>query len=94
MMQVTMVVTSPLGGSFLSGLGVSFNLGAGNKLDEGAVVQDVTAVHVSLHHSETGKPSVSTQIAVLRRLLLQPSDGDIGEWFGQVKAVRSIVSEA
>ncbi|KJA29058.1 hypothetical protein HYPSUDRAFT_211640 [Hypholoma sublateritium FD-334 SS-4] len=82
---VTMGVTSPLGGSFLSGLGVFFNLGAGNKLDEGAVVQDVTAVHVSLHHSEIGKPSVSTQIAVLRRLLLQPMDGDIGEWFGQVK---------
>lgn len=76
--------------TFLRGLGVAFSLGANHKLEEGAVVKDITAVHVSINHSPGGQPSVSTQIAVLRRLLLKPSDGELGLWFGKVTVVSSV----
>ncbi|KAF5322050.1 hypothetical protein D9619_001859 [Psilocybe cf. subviscida] len=85
---VTTGVTSPLAGpmqspGFLSGLGTAFSLSAAHKLEKGAVVQAVTAVHVSLSRwSTTG---VSTQIAALRRLLLGEGKGEIAEWFKKVR---------
>ena len=62
---------------FLKGLGVSFSLGAPHKLAPGALVQSVTAIHVEIAH--VGAPSVSTQIAALRKLLLGlvPEDPDV-----------------
>jgi hypothetical protein len=78
-------VTAPSHQRFLAGLGTSFSLSALHKLEEGAILQEVTALHVSVRHFE--KLSVSTQIAALRRLLLGPAEGDLGEWFGKVKMV-------
>ncbi|KAJ7650653.1 hypothetical protein FB45DRAFT_888386 [Roridomyces roridus] len=69
---VASAISAPAGSSFLQGLSVSFSLGARHKLEKGAILQDVTAVHVSL--SSQFASSVSTQIAVLRRLLLEPRD--------------------
>ena len=88
--QVTTGVTSPLTApmqslGFLSGLGTAFSLSAAHKLEKGAVVQAVTAVHISL--SRRSSVSVSTQIAVLRRLLSNEGKGEIGEWFKKVREV-------
>ncbi|KZV63157.1 carbohydrate esterase family 9 protein [Peniophora sp. CONT] len=73
---VTRAVVAPMSAGFLKGLGVSFSLGAPHKLAPGALVQSVTALHVQIAH--VGAPSVSTQIAALRKYLLGlvPEDSD------------------
>ena len=71
----------------MSGLGVAFGLGSAHKLEAGAIVQNVTAVHTSIGHSVVSG-SVSTQIAALRRLLLDPPSGNTGKWFREVANVR------
>ncbi|KAJ6577348.1 carbohydrate esterase family 9 protein [Mycena capillaripes] len=65
-------ITAPggYGGVFQQGLSVSFSLGSRNKLEKGAVLQEIVAVHVAI--SLAFASSVSTQIATLRRLLLEP----------------------
>ncbi|KAH9935455.1 uncharacterized protein B0H18DRAFT_975763 [Fomitopsis serialis] len=79
---VTKGITAPAHRGFYAGLGTSFFTGALNRLEDGAVVQEVTAVHVTVRPNlAVGGPSVSTQIATLRRMLLRPVDGDAGEWF-------------
>ncbi|KAH8116643.1 composite domain of metallo-dependent hydrolase [Phellopilus nigrolimitatus] len=66
---VTTGITAPKHRGFLSGLSTAFGLGAAHKLEKGALVQEVAAVHVTVGHM--GKtPSISTQIAALRHLLL------------------------
>ena len=80
---VTVSVTSPSHQSWLSGLSTAFSLGAAHKLERGAVVSDVVAVHVSLSHGDS-EPSLSTKIAAMRRLLMQETKGEVGEWFGRV----------
>ncbi|KAJ3516436.1 hypothetical protein NLJ89_g1119 [Agrocybe chaxingu] len=80
---VTVGVTAPTHKGFYGGLGTSFSLSAEHKLEQGAIVQEITAVHVSVRHFS--KPSVSTQIAALRRLLLEPSEGEAGVWFDKIK---------
>lgn len=83
---MTSGITAPTHSGFYAGLGTSFSLGASTKLEQGAVIQEVTGVHVSVRYSST--PSVSSQIAALRRLLLGPEEGASGYWFGKVKKVR------
>lgn len=85
---VSTAVTSPISGGLLGGLGTHFSLGARHKLEDGAVLNDVTAVHVAVLHQDGG-PSVSTQIAALRRLLLGPYTGERGASFEAVVKVRS-----
>ncbi|TFK54413.1 composite domain of metallo-dependent hydrolase [Heliocybe sulcata] len=80
---VTKAITAPLNLGFVSGLGVSFSTGAAHRLEEGAVIQEVTALHVSIGHTG-GTPSVSTQIAALRLLLLNPPKSEIGKWSEKV----------
>ncbi|KAG6900265.1 hypothetical protein C0993_000718 [Termitomyces sp. T159_Od127] len=79
---VTSAITAPTHKNFLSGLGVSFSLGATNGLEAGAVIQDVAGLHVTVKH--LSKPSVSSQIAALRRLLLGEHDSAVGFWFKKV----------
>jgi len=79
---VTTAITAPSHRRFYAGLSTSFSTGAQHKLAEGAVIQDVTALHVSVRHF--GAPSISTQIAALRRLLLEPGSGADGKWFRDV----------
>jgi hypothetical protein len=56
---------------------VSFSTGAAHKLADGAVIQEVTALHVSVGHFGI-RPSISTQIAALRDLLLAlPDDNTV-----------------
>ncbi|KAJ3568393.1 hypothetical protein NP233_g5742 [Leucocoprinus birnbaumii] len=83
---VTSAVTAPAHQAFAGGLGVAFSLGALNKMEKNAVIQDVTSLHVSVGHFT--KPSVSSQIAALRRLLLGPPSGEVGAEFEKVKQGR------
>ena len=70
----------------MGGLGTCFSLGVKHKLEVGAVLDDVTAVHVAVLHG--GGASVSTQIAALRRFLLGPYTGERGASFEAVVKVR------
>ncbi|TFK91320.1 composite domain of metallo-dependent hydrolase [Polyporus arcularius HHB13444] len=80
-------IVAPRSGGFLTGLNTAFSTGSKHKLEHGAVIQSAGAVHVSVHPS--GKPSVSTQIAALRRLLLEPISGELGFWFDKIRKGRS-----
>ncbi|KAG5220249.1 carbohydrate esterase family protein [Salix suchowensis] len=65
---------------FFSGLGTAFSLSAKHKLEQGSIVKEVTGFHIAVRHNSKG-PSISTQIALLRRLLLAPVDGALGHHF-------------
>jgi len=78
---VTIGVTYPSHQGFYSGLGTTFSLGVTHKLEQGAVIQEVTGVHVSVRHFS--KLSISTQIAALRKLLINSTGG----WFKRVTVV-------
>lgn len=69
---VTRAVTAPVSDGFLSGLSATIDTGAVNALEKGAIVEDETAMHVAV--SLNFETSVSTQIAVLRRLLEESSE--------------------
>ncbi|KAJ7863940.1 hypothetical protein B0H14DRAFT_2736905 [Mycena olivaceomarginata] len=73
---VTTAVVAPQGNGFLQGLGTAFDVGAPHALAAGAIVQDETSLHISLHSGM--RASVSTQIAALRRLLFD--DDASGPW--------------
>lgn len=91
---VTTGIVAPTHRRFYAGLSTSFFTGAPHKLEEGAVIQDVNALHVTVRHFGS-IPSISTQIAVLRKLLLEPGEGEAGEWFEEVREGRAtLVVEA
>ncbi|KAJ6537943.1 hypothetical protein B0H19DRAFT_1181333 [Mycena capillaripes] len=75
---VTTAVVAPMGEGFLQGIGVSFDVGAPHALAKGAIVQDETSLHISLHSSM--RASVSTQMAALRRLLFEEDNLVPGPW--------------
>ncbi|EMD37401.1 hypothetical protein CERSUDRAFT_83171 [Gelatoporia subvermispora B] len=78
---VTVGITAPPPSGFFGGLSTAFSVAAAHKLERGALVQDVTAVHISFGR---GIPSVSTQVAALRELLLGSLEGTYAKWFKQV----------
>ena len=75
---VTKAIVAPVHSGFYSGLGTSFSTGAIHKLEDGAVIQEITGLHVSVGHFGR-KPSVSTQIAALRGFLLKLPDESIAD---------------
>ncbi|KAI9060293.1 composite domain of metallo-dependent hydrolase [Trametes sanguinea] len=77
---ITLSVTPPVHDGWFSGLSVAFSPGAPHRLAQGAIVRDVVAVHCTLGHGDPG-PSVSSKIAVLRRLLTERVEGEVGAWF-------------
>ncbi|KAJ7698620.1 carbohydrate esterase family 9 protein [Mycena rosella] len=81
---VTSAVTAPSSRGFLSGLSTVFGTAAAHKLAEGAVLQEVAALHVAL--SMSSGISVSTQVATLRGLLLGEGEGDLAKRFADVVA--------
>jgi len=83
---VTSAVSAPSYQGFYGGLSVAFSLGASHKLQKGAVIQRITALHVTMRHCKS--ISVSTQISALRRLLSGPHEGEAGIWFEKVMKVR------
>ncbi|KAJ7054512.1 carbohydrate esterase family 9 protein [Mycena amicta] len=72
---VTSAVVAPSSYGFLSGLSTVFSTVAPHKLADGAVLQEIAALHVRV--SLNSRISVSTQIAALRRLLLGEGNADI-----------------
>ena len=68
---VTTAVTAPSGNGFLQGVSTAFSAGSSNALAQGAVIQDETALHITISFSLA--PSVSTQIAALRYQLFESS---------------------
>jgi len=88
---VTKAVVAPVHYGFFGGLGTSFSTGAMHKLEDGAVNQEVTALHFSIGHFGS-RPSISTQIAALRRLLLElPDDTLIDAYKPFRNAVRGVI---
>ncbi|KAI0367317.1 carbohydrate esterase family 9 protein [Pilatotrama ljubarskyi] len=72
---VTTAITAPKSAGFLAGLSVAFSTAGHHKLEDGALLQDIAALHVSI--SPVGVPSVSTQIAALRNLLFGETKGEL-----------------
>lgn len=74
-------------GSFMGGLSATFRTGASNSLDRAALIKPITALHVAIGRSlplaPSPGPSVSTEIATLRRLLLngEGEHTETGKWF-------------
>lgn len=73
---------------------MTFRTGSGHALEQGAIIKEVTALHIVLSRTapsaSVGQASVSTQIAILRRLLLngEPEDTETGYWFKRAAKVR------
>ncbi|GAA5872453.1 hypothetical protein JCM1840_006065 [Sporobolomyces johnsonii] len=64
-------VTAPLGNGFFRGVSVAFKTGAKNVLEPGAILSEDVALHVTIgHYKASQTPSISTEIAELRGLLL------------------------
>lgn len=84
---VTSAITPPAFYGFLSGLSVHFSTGAAHKLEKGAVLQDAVALHFAIQ--QFGTPSVSTQIAALRKLLLDKHSGEFADAYESVQTVCS-----
>lgn len=82
----------------LAGLSATFRTGSTHALEPGAIIKDVTALHVAIGRTppfaDAPRVSVSTQVAALRRLLLggEPEDTETGYWFGKAAQVRVVVS--
>ncbi|GAC75374.1 hypothetical protein PANT_15c00040 [Moesziomyces antarcticus T-34] len=66
---VTKAIVFPQSDTFFSGISTRFDTGAQTVLDEGAVLDDEVAVHITLSHNGGGGPSISEQIGLLRQLL-------------------------
>ncbi|GAA5841787.1 hypothetical protein JCM11251_004064 [Rhodosporidiobolus azoricus] len=69
----------PQGDGFLLGVGTAFRTTAKNVLEAGAVIREATALHVRIGHTGKGSPytpSISTQVAYLRFLLLSSLESD------------------
>ncbi|KAJ6532729.1 carbohydrate esterase family 9 protein [Mycena vulgaris] len=79
---VTSAVTAPSSRGFLSGLSTVFSTAAAHKLIDGAVLQEIAALHVAL--SLSSGISVSTQITTLRGLLLGEGEGNLAQRFADV----------
>lgn len=65
---VTKGIVAPLGSGFLRGVSTAFSTGASHRLETGAIHKQEVALHVALDHY-SGSPSISEQLALLRRLL-------------------------
>ncbi|KAF8558348.1 composite domain of metallo-dependent hydrolase [Imleria badia] len=72
---VTSAITPPSSRGFVAGMSTAFSTGAAHALEEGAVIQDIAALHVNIGHQGSRSPSVSSQIAALRHLLLDAASG-------------------
>ncbi|KAI0355379.1 composite domain of metallo-dependent hydrolase [Trametes cingulata] len=73
---------------FMGGLSATFRTGAPNALDRTAVIKPVTALHIAIGRAPPASfhpqvPSLSTQVAALRHLLVDGEDPrtQTGEWF-------------
>jgi hypothetical protein len=90
-----MTKTVYLGGlnsQVICGLSTAFRTGSAHAMEQGAIVQDIAALHVTVgkaHPLLNPGVSVSTQIAGLRRLLngWESTDKETGFWFRRAAEV-------
>ena len=83
---VTTAVTAPMSASMISGLSYAYSLSAEHSLSSGAIVNPAAALHISLDNS---KISISSKIAVLRKLLQSPSEEEeTSEIVREIKSVK------
>ncbi|KZP34599.1 composite domain of metallo-dependent hydrolase [Athelia psychrophila] len=81
---VSTAVVAPTSYGFLSGLSIALSTGTAHRLERGAVVQDVAALHISIGHYST-TPSVSGQIGALRNFLFGVGlEGELAAVFHRV----------
>ncbi|GAA6021304.1 hypothetical protein JCM11491_005797 [Sporobolomyces phaffii] len=74
---VANAITAPNGNGFYRGISVAFRTGAKNILESEAIISDRAALHVAIgHYKGSQEPSVSTEIAQLRSLLLAGLDSE------------------
>ncbi|CAE6420173.1 unnamed protein product [Rhizoctonia solani] len=85
---VTTAVSAPVSRGLFSGASVAFRTGAAHKLEDGAVVNPASALHLRVSHGSG--VSVSTQIATLRRLLLKNAAKNNQHGLGQVPLVITV----
>lgn len=84
---------SVYGDNMIAGVSATFRTGASHAMERGAVIQDVTALHLIMGRSHplfpNKRPSVSSQIATLRRLLYgwEANERETGEWFRKAAEV-------
>lgn len=78
----------------IGGLSATIRTGAHHALERGAIIQEVTALHATVERYPwgSGYVSTSTQITVLRSLLLDSHKGvtgnsATGHWFGKAADV-------
>ncbi|KAG8977393.1 hypothetical protein FRC05_001791 [Tulasnella sp. 425] len=79
---VTTSVAAPRTRTMFSGLSVALSNGASHSLENGAVIKDITAVHVVIEAKR--QPSVSTQIGLLRQILTSNDESKVTGWFRAV----------
>ncbi|KAJ6490404.1 hypothetical protein C8R47DRAFT_1124518 [Mycena vitilis] len=71
----------------IAGVSATFSTAASHAMEKGAVIQKFTALHVAIHRpdpfSRKRQPSVSSQVAGLRRLLSgwENQETETGRWF-------------
>lgn len=82
---ITQAITAPTGKGFMRGLLTAFDIGARHSLEDGAIIQEVTALQVAI--SLDISVSVSTQIAALRSKLLRSSDEKHWEMIRKVRRI-------
>jgi hypothetical protein len=73
---VTAAITAPQSTWLFGGISAAFSLGVNHRLAKGAILKKDAALHVRVGHYGRTIPAVSEEIAVLRRLLLQPGEDD------------------
>ena len=83
--------------SMIAGLSVTFRTGSAHALASNAIVKHITALHVVIGRpapfsGQADATSVSTQVAVLRKLLLNGEDAssETGYWFRKAARVRTL----
>nr|XP_031860080.1 uncharacterized protein CI109_004444 [Kwoniella shandongensis]KAA5527152.1 hypothetical protein CI109_004444 [Kwoniella shandongensis] len=79
---VTTAVAYPISNSEFEGISYAFSTGAPHPLAEGAIQNPYAALHIAL--DDNSKSSISTKIAILRRLLL----GEVDEKTELVEALK------
>lgn len=79
----------------IGGISATIRTGARHALEKGAIIQEVTGLHVTVERNPSGRGyfSISTQVNVLRNLLLGShgvtNDSATGHWFGKVTSASS-----
>lgn len=77
---MTTAIAAPHVSGVLGGLSTVFSTGGSHKLEDGAVVQRIAALHVSVS-AGSATSSVSSQIASLRKALMGGLEGDAAKWY-------------